>query len=207
MKIINPKIVSYIEKKVFPLYLQNDSGHQLIHIKYVINRAIKLSSGLNINPNIIYVAAAYHDLGHHIDRHNHEIISAQLMMQDEKLKSFFDDNQISLIREAIEDHRASSKKIPRSIYGKIISTADRPTSIDDTLFRAHSYSLEHFPDYTYEQSFERAYIHVLRKFGKDGYAKSYIQDPEYDNYLIEIRELLLDKKAFRNRYDKVNLNQ
>ena len=34
------------------------------------------------------------------------------------------------------------------------------------------------------------------KFGENGYAKFFFKDEEYENFLKEIRELLLDKEEF-----------
>ena len=34
------------------------------------------------------------------------------------------------------------------------------------------------------------------KFGENGYAKFFFKDEEYENFLKEIRELLLDKEKF-----------
>ena len=45
------------------------------------------------------------------------------------------------LKEAIEDHRVSLEYEPRSDYGKIISSADRTTSIDSVLQRTHSYTI------------------------------------------------------------------
>ena len=44
------------------------------------------------------------------------------------------------IKDAIEDHRASSNHEPRTIYGRIVSTADRTIiDIDNTIRRSYSY--------------------------------------------------------------------
>lgn len=34
-----------------------------------------------------YVIAAYHDLGHHIDKDKHEVISAKMFEEDENIKN------------------------------------------------------------------------------------------------------------------------
>lgn len=78
---------------------------------------------------MVYVIAAYHDIGHHIDSKNHEVISADIMSKDENLKKFFTDEELIIIKEAIEDHRASSKEDSRTIYGKIVSSADRNNTV------------------------------------------------------------------------------
>ena len=124
---INISLKNYIEQSLLPQYSKNEKAHNIEHIQYVIRRSFELAkqNNLNINENIVYVVAAYHDIGHHIDPKKHEIVSAEIMMKDEKLKEFFSDEDLIIIKEAIEDHRASSDHEPRSIYGKIVSSADR----------------------------------------------------------------------------------
>ena len=138
---INNELKEYIENNIFPVYSKNDQGHNLDHIKYVINRSIRFADTVpDINYNIVYTVAAYHDIGHHIDPKKHEIISAQMMYNDAKLKEFFSDEERIVIKEAIEDHRASSDHEPRSIYGKIVSTADRNNTVESCLRRSYTYN-------------------------------------------------------------------
>ena len=130
---INKELKEYIENNIFSEYEKNDKGHNLEHIKYVINRSIKFADTIpDIDYNIVYTVAAYHDIGHHIDPKKHELISAEIMYANDKLKEFFNDEERIIIKEAIEDHRASSKHEPRSIYGKIVSTADRNNTVESS---------------------------------------------------------------------------
>ncbi len=73
---------------------------------------------------MVYTVAAYHDLGHHIDGKNHEKVSAEMLLADENLREFFSEEEIRIMTEAVYDHRASMEGEPRSIYGKIVSSAD-----------------------------------------------------------------------------------
>lgn len=82
---------------------------------------MELSKNYDVDFNVLYVAAAYHDIGHHINTKEHEIISARIMYNDLNLRKYLSDKNIEIIKEAIEDHRASSNHIPRSIYGKILA--------------------------------------------------------------------------------------
>ena len=139
---LNKELVKYIEEVVFPKYELNDMGHDLSHIKYVIDRSLKFASiAEDINLNMVYVIAAYHDIGHHIDAKNHEVVSARILDEDTKLKEFFKDEEIKIMVEAVEDHRASLEYEPRSIYGKIVSSADRNTLIDVPLKRTYAYNI------------------------------------------------------------------
>ena len=194
---INDDLKDYIEKNIFPEYSKNEPAHNIDHIKYVINRSFKFAYTLpNINYNMVYTIAAYHDIGHHIDSKKHEIISGEIMSKDEKLKKFFSEEELKIIKEAIEDHRASAEHEPRSIYGKIVSTADRNNTVEACLRRSYTYGRKLEPEYTDDQLYERAYNHLKMKFGENGYAKFFFKDEEYENFLKEIRELLLDKEKF-----------
>lgn len=145
---------------------------------------------------MLYVVAAYHDIGYHIDYKNHEIISAQIMYKDKNLKRFFDENQLIIMKEAIEDHRASLDREPRSIYGKLISSADRNIDVDESLKRIYFYSIEHFSNLSEEETIEECFNHTLKKFSEDGYANFFLEDKDYENYLEELRELLNNKEKF-----------
>lgn len=195
---INVSLKNYIEQSLLPQYSKNEKAHNLEHIQYVIRRSFELAkqNNLNINENIVYVVAAYHDIGHHIDPKKHEIVSAEIMMKDEKLKEFFSDEELIIIKEAIEDHRASSDHEPRSIYGKIVSSADRNNTVEQCLERSYYYGKRLHPDFTDRQLFERAFEHLNLKFGINGYAKFFLKDTEYEMFLDNIRNVLNDKEAF-----------
>ena len=127
---INKDLIEYVEKNIFPIYSKNDSGHGIVHIKYVIARSLEFARQFDdIDLDMVYVVAAFHDLAHHIDKDNHEILSAKLFYENEWMKEFFTYEQRKIIKEAIEDHRASLTYEPRSNYGKIVSSADRNTDI------------------------------------------------------------------------------
>ena len=176
---INNKLKEYIEGNIFTSYERNDEGHNLKHIKYVIDRSLKFASTIeNINYDMVYTIAAYHDIGHYIDAKNHEKVSADMLLNDKKLRDFFTEEEIQIMSEAVYDHRASMEGEPRSIYGKIVSSADRNVLIEEPLRRTYSYRLEHNPDDTLDSIIEESRIHLVNKFGKKGYAseKMYFED-------------------------------
>ena len=198
MNNVNPDLIEYIEKNVFPEYSKNEKAHNIEHIKAVIERSFQLvkENKLDVNPDIVYTVASYHDIGHHIDSKNHEKVSGEIMSKDERLKDYFNEEELVTIKEAIEDHRASAESDPRSIYGKIVSSADRNHSVNDCLKRSYFYGKKLNPDMTDEELFNRAYEHLLIKFGEGGYAKFYFHDQRYEDFLKEIRSLLSDKELF-----------
>lgn len=195
---INKELKEYIENNIFKEYEKNEQGHNINHIRYVIDRSFELvkENKLEVNLNMVYTIAAYHDIGHHIDSKRHEIISAEIMANDQNLCRFFNEDELLIIKEAIEDHRATNKSDPRSIYGKIVSTADRNNTIEDCLFRTYTYGKRLNPNYTDEELYERAYNHLLDKFGEKGYAKFYFKDKKYEKFLKDLRKLLKNKDKY-----------
>lgn len=200
---INEELEKYIKKKIFPMYLNNDGGHDINHIKYVINRSLKFASMIEgINLDMVYVVAAYHDVGEGIDRENHEKVSSKILRNDLELRKYFTEEEIDIMCDAVLDHRASNKQIPRNIYGKIVSSADRNTDVDDILYRTYEYVLKHRGYLEMNEIIDRAYMHINDKFGINGYAKDkmYFDDEEYVYFLEEIKKLLNDKNKFKERY-------
>ena len=204
---VNKELQEYIEEKIFPSYEKNDKAHNIDHIKYVIDRSMKFASTIkDINYDMVYVIAAYHDIGHYIDAKNHEKVSSEMLLEDKKLKEFFSDEEIRIMSEAVYDHRASMDHEPRSIYGKIVSSADRNTLIESPLKRTYEYRIKHSPNLSIEEILEESRKHIIDKFGKKGYAteKMYFDDPDYKRFLEEISALAEDKNEFRKKYFEVN---
>ena len=132
------------------------------------------------------------------------------MSKDEKLKRFFSEEELKVIKEAIEDHRASSDHEPRSIYGKIVSTADRNITIEDCLSRTYTYGKKLNPSASDEELYLRAHNVLIKKFGENGYAKFFFEDEEYAKFLKDVRELLSNKKLYietqRNYINELKVN-
>ena len=195
---INVSLKKYIEENLLPQYSKNEKAHNIEHIQYVIRRSFELvkQNDLDVDNDIVYTVAAYHDIGHFLDPKKHEIVSAEIMMKDEKLKEFFSEEELVVIKGAIEDHRASSNHEPRSIYGKIVSSADRNNTVEQCLERSYYYGKRLKPESTDRQLFERAFEHLNLKFGINGYAKFFLKDAEYEKFLDNIRNVLKDKEEF-----------
>ena len=202
---IDEKIKKYVEENILPLYEQNDVGHGINHIEYVIKRSIEFAKEFDdIDLNMVYVVASFHDLAHHIDKDNHEVLSAKLFYENEEMQKFFDEEKRKIIKEAIEDHRASLKSEPRSIYGKIVSSADRNVDIITTLKRIHSYTNRYYPNLNIEEMIDRAYEHMKDKFGNNGYAKVYCHDEEFEKFQNMVDELLKNRYEFTVKYMEIN---
>lgn len=204
---INKELKKYIEENILPEYKNTDKGHDLNHIKYVIKRSIKFSKNeKNINNNMVYTIASYHDIGHKKDPKNHEKVSAEILEKDKNLRLFFSEEEIRIMKEAVEDHRASSKEKPRNIYGKIVSSADRNTDVNSIIKRTYEYRIKNYNKTSLQELIEESYNHIKDKFGNKGYAteKMYYEDKEYEKFLKEIDILINDKEKFISEYIKIN---
>jgi len=195
---VDNKLKKYIEEKILPEYELNDGGHNSEHIKYVLKRAFELGNEDEINYDILYTCVCFHDIACHIDRDNHEVLSAKRAYEDNFLNGFFNAIEMKIIREAIEDHRASLEYIPRNIYGKILSSADRKVEVKQYLLASISYEKKKNPEIDKNESVERSYQFAIKKFGKNGYAvnKSYVEDLKYKKYLEDIQYLINNKESF-----------
>lgn len=200
---LNEDLKKYISEEIFPKYNLVDKGHGSEHIDYVIRRSLEFAKSIEgINYDMVYTIAAYHDLGNLVDRERHEEISAQMFLEDDHMKNFFNDEERTIIKEAIEDHRASLKGEPRSIYGKIVSSADRNTSVKDCLLRTYHYGKKHFPDYSMDEQVDRAIGVLDEKFNlaNESSHKMFFEDREYDKFLEDLNALLKDREEFKKEF-------
>ena len=97
---INKELKEYIEKNIFPKY-EKYYSHGMIHINNVINNVLMLADYYNLDKNMCYVIASFHDVGLNIDRENHELMSGKILNEDKVLKQYFDKNQITIMKEAV----------------------------------------------------------------------------------------------------------
>lgn len=195
---IDIKLKEYIEKEILSQYHLNDKGHNKKHIEFVLKRAMEISKGYDIDYNILYVCVCFHDIACHINRELHEILSAQVAFKDKYLNNFFNNNEMNIIKEAIEDHRASSNNTPRSIYGKILSSADRKVDIKTYFISSLFFKATDISKVDMEEAIEKSYKHAIDKFGKNGYAtkKFYVEDKRYQKFLSDLQCLIDNKDEF-----------
>lgn len=194
---INDNLKKYISERIIWEYDLNDGGHDINHIEYVLNRAFELAND-DIDINILYTCVMFHDIACHIDRENHEILSAKKAYRDDFLNRFFSINELKTIKEAIEDHRASLEYEPRNIYGKILSSADRKVEIKAYLIASMAFDINKHPELSKEQIMNGSYEFAVKKFGKNGYAinKSYVNDGKYQKYLDALQYLIDNKEIY-----------
>lgn len=198
MEKIDPKIKNYIETNILPKYKEL-KGHTSEHIDQVISRSFEFAKQApELNLDMVYVIAAYHDLGRLIDNETHNIESAKMLRKDEFLKTNFTPAEIDIMAEAVEDHRASLKYEPRSIYGKLVSSADRNPDVESMLSRAYDYAKLLNPNLSEDEIIEEARIHLREKYSPNGYAAKtmYFKDPSFEKMLQEVEEITRTKEGF-----------
>ena len=198
MEKINPEIRKYIESEILPRYSQL-GGHTNDHVDQVIERSLRFSTQVpNINVDMAYVIAAFHDLGRLVDDETHNIESAKMLRADEFVKEHFSAEEVETMAEAIEDHRASLGREPRSIYGKLVSSADRNSDKEGMLSRSYDYAKHLHPEMTDAQLMEEARVHLREKYSPDGYAAKtmYFDDPDFQAILVWIEEITRTPEKF-----------
>ena len=200
---INPDLREYVTSNIIPRYKKFDSGHAVSHVTLVIERALGLACKYDVNPDMVYTAAAYHDLGVAEDRKTHNVISARIIREDAELKRWFSPEQIDIIADAAEDHRASLGYEPRTIYGKITAEADRLIFPEMVVERCIQYGKAKHPDLDKEGHWERVAAHLEEKYGRNGYLKVWLPESSNAANLEKLRDIIDDKKALRELFEKL----
>ena len=206
MEKASPEIRDYIEDVILPKYV-GIGGHTDEHIRQVIDRsAMFMEQAGDVNPDMVFLIAAYHDLGRLIDNDTHNFESAKMLRADDFLKQRFTEDEIETMAQAVEDHRSSLGHEPRSIYGKIVSSADRNTNMDVALARVYDYNKHLHPDASEEEIMEDCRYRLRIKYSPDGYASGtmYFDDPNFKDFLIETEKVTRTIEDFTVAMQKVN---
>ena len=205
-KNVNPKLKEYIKENIFPEYSKNDGGHNIAHILEVIRRSFALNDTfkLGLNDNMMYAIASCHDWGKYEDHATHHLIAARNFMNDEGMKLFFTDEERKIIKEAIEDHRSSKEDEPRSVYGKLISSADRNTRIEIVFIRSFFVAHERMPEENIEDYLDYTIQRLSKKYDEENPENMFFEDETYKVFIEDMRKLLKNEKEFKDRYCEVN---
>lgn len=198
---INPELKQYIEQEILPHYDSFDAAHRRDHALAVINRSLELCKSFDTDEQMVYTIAAYHDTGLVEGRENHHTASARIVRQDNNLRRWFSEEQISTIADAAEDHRASAKNEPRSIYGRIVAEADRQIEPHNIIRRTIQYGLTNYPHLDTEGHWARTVEHLEEKYAEGGYLKLWIADSENGRQLTALRKIIADKVHLRQIFD------
>lgn len=196
----------YIEQVILPQYDAFDGGHRRDHAQMVIEESLKLAREHGADEQMAYVIAAYHDLGLRVDRETHHLHSGEILMADQTLRRWFTEEQIKVMREAVEDHRASSKHPPRSIYGAIVAEADRLIDPVLVIQRTMAYSAKLYPDGDFETLYARSKAHLQEKYAEGGYMRLWLNSERNVRSLEELRGIIREEERLRRLckewYDK-----
>lgn len=199
---VNPTLIGYIKQSILPHYDFFDAAHQRNHAEEVIARSLALVEHYDVDENMVYTIAAYHDTGLCEGRDTHHLVSGRIIREDKKLREWFDEAQIETMAQAAEDHRASSGHEPRSIYGKIVAEADRLISPEKVIRRTIQFGLDHYPELDKEGQYQRFREHLLEKYSDTGYLKLWLPESENAPRLKQLRQIIRDENKTREAFEK-----
>ena len=199
---LRSSLEQYVNEQIIPRYDHFDKGHDRSHVLRVIDDALQLATRYAVNPELIYCAAACHDLGLAEDRKTHHLVSGRIIREDSRLRNWFSPSQIECIARAAEDHRASLGHEPRDIYGKIIAEADRQIDAETVIRRTVQFGLEHEPGLDREGQWQRCCDHLHEKYAEGGYLKLWIPESPNAARLQELRVLIRDRGRLRELFER-----
>lgn len=201
----NPSLdlVEFIETQILPQYAAFDKAHNMEHVTRVIRASLDLARKTGADIDMAYAIAAYHDLGLSGPRAIHHLTSGKILMGDARLKRWFSAEQLKLMKEAVEDHRASASRAPRSIYGKIVAEADRDIEPETVIRRTIQYGLSNYPELNDEGHWQRFMQHMDEKYSVNGYIHLWIQGSENERKLNELRQLIASPSKMRPVFERI----
>lgn len=150
-----------------------------------------------------YAIAAYHDIGMSGPRAVHHITGGRILAADARLKKWFSAEQIKIMKEAVEDHRASASHAPRSVYGRIVAEADRDLDPEQVFLRAVQFGLSNYPQLDKERQWKRFLEHMENKYSVNGYIKLWIPQSDNARKLSLLRDTISDRERLRDVFDTI----
>ena len=200
---MNPELVQYIESEVIPRYAAFDKAHREDHARAVIERALAMGKNYEIKEDLLYTAAACHDLGLAVDRKTHHLESGKIIRADERLRQWFSPEEIETIAQAAEDHRASATTPPRSIYGSLVAEADRMIVPETIIRRTVQFGLSHYPELDKEGHWQRTLEHLHEKYAEGGYLHLLIPGSPNEEPLARLRTIIKDEAGLRILFEQI----
>lgn len=209
---IREDIQKFVFDEIVPKYAGFDSAHKEDHALTVIEQAMLLMDRMSAwraaqneetasnwqeipEREMLFIAAACHDLGLVNGRERHHLDSGIIIRNDPRLRQWFTEEDIETIAQAAEDHRASGKSAPRSIYGKIVAEADRVIDGETIIRRTIQFGFTHYPSLDREAHIKRAVEHLREKYGRGGYLKLWIPWSDNATRLNVLQEMIADDSA------------
>ena len=200
---VDNELREYVDREILPRYDLHDAAHRRDHVDMVISESLRLARIYGLDVNMAYAIAAYHDTGLVEGRESHHVASKRIMLADKSLERWFSCEEIATMADAVEDHRASAKEPPRTIYGRIVAEADRIIEPRTILRRTIQYTLANFPELGYEEGYERMVEHLEEKYNYGGYLKLWFPESENSQRLEQLRQIIADRALLRNMYDVI----
>ena len=196
-------LVEFIETQILPRYAEFDRAHNLEHVTRVIRRSLELVKTTGADVNMAYTIAAYHDLGMSGPRAIHHLTGGKILAADARLKKWFSREQIKIMKEAVEDHRASASHSPRSLYGKIVAEADRDIDVDTVIRRTIQYGLSNYAELDKEGQWKRFKHHLDEKYSTNGYIRLWLPHSPNEQNLNRLRQLIAAPAQLRKVFDQI----
>jgi uncharacterized protein len=212
------EIDKYIYEVIVPQYAGFDAAHKEDHVLTVIDQAMKLLDRMPqwvegqddpdvqwqvpVDREVLKMAAACHDLGLVNGRDRHHLDSGQIIRGDRELMRWFSAEEVEIIAQAAEDHRASGKGAPRSIYGMLVAESDRVIDADTIIRRTIQFGFKHYPDPGREGHMQRAVDHLIEKYGRGGYLRLWIPWSDNAARLNALQDTIADPVAVREAVAK-----
>ena len=200
---VNLELMHFVETQILPRYTDFGVSHGIMHVQRVIERSLKLAHTTGADIDMVYAIAAYHDIGMSGPRAIHHITGGKILQADQRLRKWFREDQITTMREAIEDHRASSSHSPRSLYGKIVAEADRDLQPEIVFRRTIQFGLEQYPELEKESQWERFRSHMINKSSAQGYIHLWIPKSINEVHLKELRAIINNPPELRNQFERI----
>lgn len=205
------ELVTYLYHEILEKYKSFDQAHQHDHVHQVLKTSLEITKKLEaIRQDLVYVIAFYHDIGNLYGRDQHHLTGAKYLADDLMIQKYFNQEEIKIMKEAIEDHRASHGTSPRSIYGKIIAEADRDVVPEVIIKRTVQFGLSHHPNLNKQEHIKRSLEHLEEKYGNNGYLKLWLDSRKNIEGLETIRKMLENKdelikiiEKYYNKYKKL----
>lgn len=207
------EIDKYIYEVIVPQYAGFDAAHKEDHALIVIDQAMKLLDQMPqwaegqdapdpqwqvpVDREMLKMAAACHDLGLVNGRDRHHLDSGEIIRADQELRRWFSEEEVEVIAQAAEDHRASGKGAPRSIYGMLVAESDRVIDADTIIRRTIQFGFKHYPDLGREGHMQRAVDHLIEKYGRGGYLRLWIPWSDNATRLNALQDTIADPVAVR----------
>lgn len=206
--VIDPHLRAYVEREILPRYDRHDAAHQRDHAQMVIDQSLALvralrARGEDVDVQMAYAVAAYHDTGLCEGRDVHHLASGRIVRADQQLSRWFTADQIEVMAQAVEDHRASADHAPRSLYGRIVAEADRMIVPETIVRRTIQYGLDHYPELSREEHYRRTVQHLNEKYGEGGYLKLWFPESPNARRLEALRALIKKEDALRALFDEL----